>query len=101
MYFKQVLGVQRQTTNVGEYLELGHVPNQFTAITAIMFSTKSWERIKHFRENNYVCQSYQDWENNNTSAITNIKYTGESVCDRFLQHEEKRYIDNLIQKKIQ
>ena len=41
--FKQVLGVQRQTTNVGVLLELGRHPLSFEARR---LAIKNWERIK-------------------------------------------------------
>ena len=43
MACKQILGVQKQTTNIGVLLELGRVPLQNFAIKAAI---KNWERIK-------------------------------------------------------
>ena len=43
MACKQVLGVQKQTANVGVLLELGRVPLQNFAIKAAI---KNWERIR-------------------------------------------------------
>ena len=43
MFLKQILGVQKQTNNLGVLLELGKVPIQFSAIK---LATKNWE-CKH------------------------------------------------------
>ena len=43
MACKQILGVQKQTTNIGVLLELGRIPLQNFATKA---SIKNWERIK-------------------------------------------------------
>ena len=43
MMCKQLLGVQKQTTNIGALLELGIVPMQ---LFAVKLAIKNWERIK-------------------------------------------------------
>ena len=43
MACKHILGVQKQTTNVGVLLELGRVPFQNFAIKAAI---KNWEQIR-------------------------------------------------------
>ena len=43
MVCKQVLGVQRKTTNIGVLLEIGRLP---LYIDTIKFSVKNWERIR-------------------------------------------------------
>ena len=40
---KQILGVQKQTTNIGVLLELGRTP---IIISCIKLAVKNWERIK-------------------------------------------------------
>ena len=49
MMCKQVLGVQKQTTNIGVLLELGRI---LLGIWALKFAVKNWERIRlgHGRE---------------------------------------------------
>ena len=42
MMCKQILGVQKQTTNIGVLLELGRIPLNFFATK---FAIKNWERI--------------------------------------------------------
>ena len=59
MFLKQILGVQKQTNNVGVLLEIGKVPIQ---LSAIKLATKNWERIRKANANKFVCQSYQDAE---------------------------------------
>ena len=48
MACKQILGVQKQTTNVGVLLELGRIPLQNYVIKAAI---KNWERIKNGKIN--------------------------------------------------
>ena len=61
-FCKQILGVQRQTTNIGVLLELGRIPLD---IYAIKFSIKIWERIKAKHANDILLSSYNDAEKEN------------------------------------
>ena len=54
---KQILGVQKQTTNVGVLLELGRHPLSFEAMR---LAIKNWERIKAGRGNPLLIDSYRD-----------------------------------------
>ena len=47
MVCKQILGVQKQTTNIGVLLELGRLPIKMFAIKSVI---KNWERMKRPRE---------------------------------------------------
>ena len=67
---KQVLGVQKQTTNIGVLLELGRIPFHIHAIKA---ATKNWERIKNKQANPLLYSSYIDAVNENLIWISNIK----------------------------
>ena len=70
MICKQLLGVQKQTTNAGVLLELGRVPlNLF----AIKFAIKNWERIKHGHANSFLLASYEDCIEYNLPWTMNIK----------------------------
>ena len=73
--FKQLLRVQKQTTNIGVLLELGRVPAHFLAIKA---ATKNWERIKHNEVSILLESSYTDAIGNNLTWITTIKNLLES-----------------------
>ena len=70
MVCKQILGVQKQTTNVGVLLELGRVPLQNFAIKAAI---KNWERIKGPKTNEILKSSHTIGIANNLPWITNIK----------------------------
>ena len=70
MVCKQILGVQKQTTNVGVLLELGRIPLQNFAVKAAI---KNWERIKKGNINGILMNSHIDAIFNNLPWITNIK----------------------------
>ena len=67
---KQILGVQKQTTNAGVYLELGKTP---ISIEAKKLSVKNWERIRKGQANVYLLASYQDAMNQELLWINQIK----------------------------
>ena len=54
---KQVLGVQKQTTNLGVLLELGRIPLH---IECTKLGIKNWERIKQEKANPLLLASYRD-----------------------------------------
>ena len=56
MICKQILGVQKQTTNIGVLLELGRVPLR---IWAAKFSVKNWERIRLGIGNEILIEAYK------------------------------------------
>ena len=70
MMCKQLLGVQKQTTNIGILLELGRVPLQ---LYAIKLAIKNWERIKQKKANMYLNLAYSDALKENLQWITSIK----------------------------
>ena len=72
---KQILGVQKQTTNVGVLLELGKTP---ISIEAKKLSIKNWERIKKGDANDLLIASYQDAINEGLPWISQIKTTLET-----------------------
>ena len=72
MVCKQILGVQKQTTNVGVLLELGRVPLQTFAIRAAI---QNWERIKTKPINSYLKTSYQNSMKDNLPWISKVKDT--------------------------
>ena len=57
MMCKQILGVQKQTTNIGVLLELGRVPMH---LYAVKLAIKNWERIKQKKGNMYLNLAYSD-----------------------------------------
>ena len=70
MACKHILGVQKQTTNIGVLLELGRIPFQTYAIKAAI---KNWERIKSKQINIHLYTSYQNAIKDNLPWVTNIK----------------------------
>ena len=74
MFCKQILGVQKQTTNVGVLLELGRIPLD---IYANKFAIKNWERVKGKHSNDLLLSSYNDAVNENLPWISNIKTRSE------------------------
>ena len=71
MACKQILGVQKQTTNVGVLLELGRIPLQNFAIKAAI---KNWERIKSGKINPILLSSHNDAVTDGLPWVTNVKY---------------------------
>ena len=69
---KQILGVQKQTTNIGVLLELGKTP---ISIEAKKLSIKNWERIKKGNANTLLLASYQDAMQEDLPWISQIKST--------------------------
>ena len=69
---KQILGVQKQTTNIGVFLELGRVPIIFQAKK---LAIKNWERIRKGEGNSLLIASYQNALRENLPWIDRIKTT--------------------------
>ena len=69
MVCKQILGVQKQTTNIGVLLELGRIPLQNFAIKAAI---KNWERIEKGKINPILLKSHNEAIQNKLPWITNI-----------------------------
>ncbi len=70
MACKQIIGVQKQTTNIGVLLELGRVPLQNFAIKAAI---KNWERIKTGKINEILKKSHANAILDNLPWISHIK----------------------------
>ena len=54
---KQLLGLQKSTTNAGVLLELGRVP---LSLYAIKLAIKNWERIRKNKANSVLLESYKE-----------------------------------------
>jgi hypothetical protein len=65
-FCRQILGVQRNTTNAGVLLELGRTP---LALEAQRLSIKNWERIKDQKGNILVTKSYENTCERNWSEL--------------------------------
>ena len=70
MICKQIIGVQKQTTNIGVLLELGRVPMHFYAKK---FAIKNWERIKRGKANSILLASYTDSTEENLPWTNGVK----------------------------
>jgi hypothetical protein len=97
MMCKQILGVQKQTTNIGVLLELGRIPMH---IYAAKFAVKNWERIKRGQANSVLLASYRDAIEENLPWILDIKSTLEQ--NAMLNFYLKDYTNKLpfIHKKV-
>ena len=69
-FCKNLLGVQRQTTNIGVLLELGREPLSIMAQKACI---KNWSRIKLSRSNHILSKSFEDSIANDLPWSTRIK----------------------------
>ena len=67
---KQILGVQKQTTNIGVLLELGRIP---LYLECIKLGTKNWERIKQGKANSLLLASYKDAMTEKLPWISRVK----------------------------
>ena len=70
MMMWELLGVQKQTTNIGVLLELGRVPMKLHAVS---LATKNWERIKQGKANVLLISSYNDAMKQNLQWIASIR----------------------------
>ena len=69
-FFKNILGVQRNTTNTGVLLELGRIP---LTITAQKQAVKNWDRIRQSKANQLVKSSYEAAKEVSLNWFTSIK----------------------------
>ena len=70
MAFKQFLGGQKRSTNIGVLLELGIMPLQNFAIKSAI---KNWERIRTGNINRILGESHSDAIAENLPWITHVK----------------------------
>ena len=101
MICKQILGVQKQTTNIGVLLELGETP---LSLNAIKLAVKNWERIRLGNANKVLLASYREsLEGSLTwiSGIKNVLETNGMLC--FFQNSYRNTpiaYKNLFQRLI-
>ena len=97
MFCKQLLGVQKQTTNIGVLLELGRIPLN---IYACKYAIKNWERIKGKNSNDLLLSSYNDAVNENLIWISNLKILlgGKCILNLFINSYETK--PAFINKKL-
>ena len=102
MACKQILGVQKQTTNIGILLELGRVPLQNFAIKA---AVKNWERIKAGKINEILKKSHFNAILDNLPWITHLKsilqsHNLESLNNNGAHKNKHPFIHKLLHKKL-
>ena len=101
MACKQILGVQKQTTNVGVLLELGRIPLQNFAVKAAI---KNWERIKSGKINPILLSSHNDAIIDELPWITNIKcilqsHNLQNIPEAQTRRTKYPYIHKILHKK--
>ena len=69
-FCKQLLGVQKNTTNIGVLLELGRTP---LALDAQKAAIKNWERIRNLKANQVIISSYKNAHLESLYWINSIK----------------------------
>ena len=74
-FYKQVLGVKKQTNTCAVHLETGTVPIMFRAIKS---SIKNWERIREGKCNVLLAAAFQEAATENLPWITAIQNTFET-----------------------
>ena len=97
MMCKQLLGVNKSTTNIAVLLELGLLPISFHAIKAAI---KNWERIRLKEAHKYVISSHLQAVSKNLPWISNIRNLLQQnglICLYLDTHEDKR---PFIHKKL-
>ena len=89
MFCKRILGIQKQTTNVGVLLELGRIPLD---ICSNKFAIKNWERVQGKHSNDLLLSSYNDAVNENLPWISNIKtlLEGKGMLNFFINLYENK-----------
>ena len=95
-FCKDLLGVQKQTTNAGVLLELGKTP---LCIQAKKLCIKNWERIVVHKKANLVLEISYEWaEITNVSWALKVKNYLEKIgfLDNFLTKQPQ----NLVHKKV-
>ena len=85
-FFKQLLGVRKQTSTNAVLLELGSYPLQLRAIKA---SVKNWERIKQSNCNKLLIAAYTEATNEKLPWITSIRevFDSNEMLQTYLSNE--------------
>ena len=79
--YRQLLGVQKNTTTIGVLLELGQVPLSLSCVKAAI---KNWERLRAGKGSPLILLSYKNAINKNLKWIPDVKnylqYNGMLKC---------------------
>ena len=87
MMCKQILGVQKQTTNVGVLLETGRIP---LSIWAAKFSVKNWERIRLGSGNEILIDVYKEGDGCWDLSIKSLLETN-GMLNFYIDNPEPEY----------
>ena len=87
MMCKQLLGVQKQTTNIGVLLELGRIP---LSLFATKFAIKNWERIRLGQGNEILTASYKDCDLSWDSSIKSL-LDSNGMLNFYMNESENSY----------
>ena len=95
MFCKHLLGVQKQTSNIGTLLELGRVPMKLFAVKAAI---KNWERIKIKCVSPILSSSYTEALKEKLPWIINIKTTLEKngMLNFFIKQHKTIFVNKNI-----
>ena len=102
-FYKQVLGVKKQTNTSAVHLETGTVPIIFRAIRS---SIKNWERIREGKCNILLAAAFQEAAMENLPWIASIKQTFETNGLLHLFHstesevEESKTPNNVLFQRL-
>ena len=69
MMYKQLLGVQKQTTDVGVFLELGTVP---LTLFSTKLAVKNWERIRKGKGNSILIDVFKNSDDSWDSRVKDV-----------------------------
>ena len=100
MMYKQILGVQKQTTNIGVLLELGKTPIN---LEAIKLAIKNWERIRLSQANELLIESYNNSMSEMLEWTEGIKRTLEInglLCFYHNRYNNKPYVYNIALQRL-
>ena len=101
MACNHILGVQKQTTNIGVLLELGRVPLQNYAIKSAI---ENWERIERGKINTVLMKIHHDAIHNELPWITNINsilqsYELDTIHRDECQRRKHPFIHKILHQK--
>lgn len=88
MMYKNILGVRKQTVNIGVLLELGRVPMHFESVK---LATKNWERIRYGKANTLLRDSFDDSMQNKFAWTESVRLQLSKcgMLNFFLNHQDK------------
>ena len=98
MFCKHLLGVNKPTTNVGVWLELGRAPQMFFSQKA---AVKNWERIRRGAANLHLKLSHKNAQDESLLWVTRIEsiLTGNGLGNLFRENYLKPAFNGHVSPK--